>query len=348
VKPTAAGLLTLEVGYRDGHIAAIESHLQRPAAQLPRMLAGQEPEQALALVSVLFSLCGRAHAVAGARALDQARAVAVDPVVEAVREQQVRVERIRETGLRLLRDWQYPRASQDRIQRLLRNTQRLSGLLEQPVQDAAAVAQAVAALQAWWQQSKASASSEQWWIHGRSRDWQGVMLGGPTAVLDPGVSAALYRALAEDRDGGFCAAPRLSDGCRITGPVAAANAVCDGGQLVAGTLQALLMQLDTDIDSLAQPAEPIPLATESREPEVGTGWAWTARGWLLHRVALEAGTIKQWQILAPTDWNFHTEGALCQRLRGTVVERERVEDLVSDLVLAHAPCVGYKTRISDA
>lgn len=72
-----------------------------------------------------------------------------------------------------------------------------------------------------------------------------------------------------------------------------------------------------------------------------------ARGRLIHRVELQRGLVRRYQILAPTEWNFHPRGVLAQGFKTL-----RADDpgdlrwLCSLLINAVDPCVGYDLRIA--
>lgn len=81
----------------------------------------------------------------------------------------------------------------------------------------------------------------------------------------------------------------------------------------------------------------------------GLAVAHTARGMLLHRVRLEASKVQDYVIVAPTEWNFHPQGALAAALLGTPAPAaEELEQRVRRWVLALDPCVGYEVRIEHA
>jgi coenzyme F420-reducing hydrogenase alpha subunit len=76
----------------------------------------------------------------------------------------------------------------------------------------------------------------------------------------------------------------------------------------------------------------------------GLGRIEAARGCLVHRVELREGRVARYQILAPTEWNFHPDGALVRGLAGRAAGddaawRARL------LVAALDPCVTYTLRI---
>lgn len=336
----AAGRLDIDIRYGDGRILAVHCSLQRPLDRLAAHLTGMPPQQALNLVGMLFSLCGQAHAVAGARALDQLRGMDQTATTEQWREQRVRVERIRETGLHLLRDWQYPGGDPVQLKLLLQRTRHLLELLEpREAQKQGALEAAWKALDDWWRQLKLSPEEGAEWIARRSAPWRGVQLGPALPDLIP--------AQALDRPVLNCA--RLEpDSVRQTGPLTAASGLRDGAEVMAATLQNLLEQLEADLKTPRRGMADASGQRQGGPAEYGCGWVQTARGWLLHQVLLEGDRVKQWRITAPTDWNFHAAGALRRRLEGVVVAPERLDDLVRDLVLLHDPCIDYETRIHHA
>lgn len=86
---------------------------------------------------------------------------------------------------------------------------------------------------------------------------------------------------------------------------------------------------------------PLPLGT-------GIGIVEAARGRLVHRVELRRGAIQRYQILAPTEWNFHPEGPLVQGLYDRVVEnREDLQRQTGMLVTALDPCVAHEVIVED-
>jgi hypothetical protein len=75
----------------------------------------------------------------------------------------------------------------------------------------------------------------------------------------------------------------------------------------------------------------------------------TARGMLMHWVRIEQGQIAEYQGVAPTEWNFHPQGALITGLTGLVEsEEQRLLLIVKAFVLSLDPCVGYEIEVSHA
>ena len=75
----------------------------------------------------------------------------------------------------------------------------------------------------------------------------------------------------------------------------------------------------------------------------------TARGLLLHRVRLVDGRVAHYQIVAPTEWNFHPDGALVRGLRTMVADDdETLEQRARLAVQALDPCVAFRIEVGHA
>ena len=82
----------------------------------------------------------------------------------------------------------------------------------------------------------------------------------------------------------------------------------------------------------------------------GFGAAETARGILLHFVQLDGeGRVAGYRIVAPTEWNFHPEGAFVRGMAG-VAARSADAARQAAALMAHAldPCVAYRIEVIDA
>ena len=62
----------------------------------------------------------------------------------------------------------------------------------------------------------------------------------------------------------------------------------------------------------------------------------TARGRLRHQVQVQEGKIEDWQVVAPTDWNFAPSGSLVQYLNG--LQTKAPDSTAKWLVAALDPC----------
>ena len=91
--------------------------------------------------------------------------------------------------------------------------------------------------------------------------------------------------------------------------------------------------------------------TDLRGSDTGSGIGISqieaARGRLVHRVELQGGRVSSYQILAPTEWNFHPRGVLASGLEGLEADNEvSLKQRAELLINAIDPCVGYQLRIN--
>ncbi|MCP3849201.1 MAG: hypothetical protein GY694_03020 [Gammaproteobacteria bacterium] len=70
-----------------------------------------------------------------------------------------------------------------------------------------------------------------------------------------------------------------------------------------------------------------------------------ARGLLVHHISVEQEKIKKYQILAPTEWNFHPQGVVAQSLAGLQGDEEQIKIQAELLINTIDPCVGYNFHI---
>ena len=71
-----------------------------------------------------------------------------------------------------------------------------------------------------------------------------------------------------------------------------------------------------------------------------------ARGRLIHCVRLCGNHVHRYQMLAPTQWNFHPDHVLAQRLRGLAAsDRQVLHEQTSLLVKVIDPCVACEVYL---
>ncbi|MDQ7002693.1 MAG: nickel-dependent hydrogenase large subunit [Ghiorsea sp.] len=103
-------------------------------------------------------------------------------------------------------------------------------------------------------------------------------------------------------------------------------------------LEKALMQLEPQCDVVGSAAE-----------NTGFGAVEAARGRLLHRVTLDAeNKVETYQIVAPTEWNFHPEGVLKRALETLQGDAASIEQQARLLIHAMDPCVTFNLEISHA
>lgn len=79
---------------------------------------------------------------------------------------------------------------------------------------------------------------------------------------------------------------------------------------------------------------------------IGIGQVEAARGRLIHRVVLNDSNVHCYQILAPTEWNFHPEGIVTKGLKSLPNMGEAtLRNQAALLINAVDPCVGYDLQV---
>ncbi|MCU7830336.1 MAG: nickel-dependent hydrogenase large subunit [Candidatus Thiodiazotropha sp. (ex Myrtea sp. 'scaly one' KF741663)] len=109
---------------------------------------------------------------------------------------------------------------------------------------------------------------------------------------------------------------------------------------IPGALLDLLHRLTGE--ESAHPVDPV-----QETNGVGLGIVEAARGRLTHRASLTDGVISRYQILAPTEWNFHPEGVVAHGLLGLPAGDEAALRRQASLFInAVDPCVGYRLEFA--
>ncbi len=82
----------------------------------------------------------------------------------------------------------------------------------------------------------------------------------------------------------------------------------------------------------------------------GVAWVDNARGLLIHLVLLEQRqVVRRYRIVAPTDWNFHPDGALASALLGAPArDLTALKQHAQHLVHSLDACVACRVEIEDA
>jgi hypothetical protein len=169
---------------------------------------------------------------------------------------------------------------------------------------------------------------------------------------------ALTEALASADADAFIAAPRWQRHCAETGPLARVAAQPLIAALIAEHGNGLLTRLAALLVDLARSACGLEAIVRAgmddmgdalRSSIEGIGAAEAARGLLVHRVRLARGRVAQYQILAPTEWNFHPKGVVAQGLAAIArggAEGAELERLARLYITAVDPCVDYRLSVS--
>jgi len=380
------GALTIHVNWDGRRVRGATVASSRPL-HAASALVGRSPADAVAMVPLLFAICGRAQAVAAALACERASGVETAAPVAAARAELVAGETVHEYLWRMLLDW--TRATGERG-----DTALLADLRRR------IAAAADASRWALRFAPDAGSAPPSGWVRARSellhavaervlciasRDWRDVtgsldrfnrwiaVQSSPAArlfarlvrdapafasrrvALMPQVAPlALATGIAPRLDAvpRFTAEPDWEGSCRETGALARQQAHPLVAALGSTTPSPVLPRTAARLVELGA------LLGGGESPRIGAvplaandaiAWAETARGLLLHRVAVAEGVVARYQIVAPTEWNFHPRGALATELAGMEasdadVLRERVDMLVQSL----DPCVAYSVEIGKA
>lgn len=180
---------------------------------------------------------------------------------------------------------------------------------------------------------------------------------GPFQPMPEQGPADLAARLAADRDGTYLARPDSAGRVYETGPLArmawhpaVAAQIGDHGpgllaRMVArlAELASCLQEMDELVHSLDSDVAPSACLVDG----CGLGLVEAARGLLAHRVELEGGRVKRYQILAPTEWNFHPDGPLARGLRGAPATAD-LERRAALLASALDACVECRVTVDGA
>ncbi len=352
-----------------------------------RVLTGKTAVDAAAVVPKLFSICGGAQGTAAAAALAAAGATGREFEFGS-REREVMLEALQDTFWHLLIDWPNTMgtapcatavtAARFQIASSMRatdGTPRLNdatAMRELGVSLSAIAAQAIFGMPpAAWQQLSGVEALQAWCA--RRETVPAILLGhvltdwpalgrSATTLMPPSQSDTLLRVIvpALRNEPEFSRAPNWAGEPVETGGLARmredplVRAVQhEFGNAVVTRLVARLAELVQLLWELLgpDPQTAVPRRVQSVALGTGEGLAAveTARGLLLHRARLQEHCVVDYQIVAPTEWNFHPDGALVHGLEG--LEADDDQHLIGAARLAvHAldPCVAFRVEVGHA
>lgn len=352
-----------------GHYHAVSANVINARPMAASMLVGRRVDEALGLVPVLFSLCGRAQTIAATAACVAAgyRPAAQTTAAEGAR--LIIIERIQEHLWRLMLDWPTLLGHAPQRQRFAMLHRQLQRLVDEP-QRAQHIGDEVVelldkALFVGFFRAQRDARGLEDVLELAQR---GGVLGATLADLiligEPDrrdAAAPLLAAHAAshwcERLNGmptqaFCRAPEWNGVAHETGALArhAGSALVAillaAGYRIAARLLARVVDLAACVEYLRQPSPTnLPQVLDATACAAGTGLATaeTARGLLLHAVRIEDQHIVEYAIVAPTEWNFHASGAFVIEGSGWhAPQREPALRRLEALALALDPCVEHQ------
>jgi len=351
------------------HVAAVTVESSRRV--LPTKLVRDRPPAEVAqLVPQLFSICSRAQGAAAAGALDAAQGREPDSDLIERRCTAVALEALQETLWRLLVDW--PEAlDESPLLTPLRTVRQAATEVERghlPIDALLAAIDSVTAEHVYGQSSTSwlaqpPASLECWIATAGTlpaRLLRRLLADAPelgrseVPLMPPATLAALESALLPylQRDAAYALAPHW-DGVPVeTGALArharhplVAAIVARDGRTAAARFIARLVELGELIGSLRAQPDPATVRQHALSTGEGIGLAETARGLLLHRARVEDGRVVDFQIVAPTEWNFHPEGGLRSLTGRAAYDDRRLESEARLVVRSLDPCVACRVAI---
>ncbi len=378
---SAEGKLLIDLFPAAGAPNRIAIRSSRPV-HAARIFETKSPDDVLRTLPLLFSVCGIAQTAAAAEALCKAGGDADGSRSDSSRRLLVLMETAREHLWRILLDW--PALIDETAEpRRAASMQSLLPALSDAVSartgpDVDAADAAIAKLdvllerqvfgvlpEAWLAADDAEALAD-WSAGGQTvaarlvrrvidSGWQAA--GAADTALLPALSDTVIndRLTAADADA-FVEQPSWDGQPRETTPLArryddplVAAMRREFGHGLLTRLAALLVELaaaPAAMRALLGAHEQTPAAAGDLPARTGIGQVDAARGRLVHRAVLEDGAVRRYQILAPTEWNFHPHGVLAASLAGLAVDDEpTLRRQAAMLITAIDPCVGYELEV---
>lgn len=350
-----------------------------------RVLHGRTMAEAVQMVPRIFSLCGTAQACAAAQACEQAGGIAPLHGVDALRQALVDMESLREHLWRILLDWpgfygaEPQREAMAKVIQLAADYRTAVTGGGDPFQPGAEPATADAArtqaaltqlaellhrvvfalplpqwlalrettqLTQWAQQQDTVAARLIRQLLAKAWSGSGAC---QIAALQPLEAAALAQAM---NDEAFLEQPQWQGECRETGSLPRTDTPLlsalrhDHGNGLLTRMAARLTEVALLWQKLAAGMSAMRNNVQAITAEnTGIAQVAAARGQLVHRVELEDGKVRDYRILAPTEWNFHPQGVVARALAGLRGGQAQIEQQARLLINAIDPCVAYELHI---
>lgn len=337
------GSVVLRLQLRHGRVAHAEIDCRRPTVS--RMLIGRTPKEAMALVPLLFAVCGKAQGLAARLALRSAQGETIAPH----RAPEAAQEAAREHLWHLL-PGESNRASLAQGTRCLQTGEGVPAFVAEMMGMSPAEWLALddGGLNRWLITTDAPIAAAIRIAHPRMDE-----VPVSSVPLLPVLSAEESIALWPRLDADFAARPTWRESPAETGALARSGNVFPSFATIS-LLQRKLARIAelaayaANANDYPQPgtASAVPVA-----PRRGRALVETARGLLMHEIALdESGErIADYQIVAPTEWNFHPLGTLGPWLQGLPAQdAAALQDAIRRRVEALDPCVPWRTELLPA
>ena len=342
LSPDFAGRIHVRLGLSGKHVSNVDIDSTRPQG-VTKIFAGRSPEQTVLFLGMIFSLCSTAQTIASLTACERALGLKPSEAECAARDLLREAEMLTQTLMRIGMDW--PKAL--------------------------GLPPAVNAVK-----SALSAQSELQHALFGPNDWK--RLGGSGFTPDmkalPDILDGLEQVIARDlyEDGLVDRILAKLDALDINGfgalgpeqtpEVGALTRHWDAPDVKAvrdeygAGLRARFVSRLVDVKDLPKSQRALleklgacdPDRNGAKDAGVGAAEVETARGPLVHKVEIEDGRVKTYDVSAPTDVNFEPGGAVELGLVGAdVLDRAALDQAANLHVLAVDPCVLCEVEISD-
>ncbi|WP_456406485.1 nickel-dependent hydrogenase large subunit [Thiolapillus sp.] len=382
--PDLEGGLTIRMKIpADASPNTVQIHSTRPVHAC-RVFEGKQADEALRLLPLLYSVCGIAQSCAGVRAVERAMDNPRDHQTERLRDALVNMETIREHLWQIFLHWPHFLGAEVHKQAMvdlvaLQQAYRQALCADTDLFQIGAVADSTDStlpepvlekLQTLLRNEVFSVPPEQWLA---INDLQGLQ---DWSRLADTMAAGLIRRVLERnwQNSGACKTPQLSQitetqihhllqdatfvekpqwegECRETSSLTR-NQTPLLNVLHKEYGNGLLVRLVARLTELAKlPLSLMPSGMDQRSlaytktAQTGIGQSDAARGQLLHAVSLDGNRIYRYQILAPTEWNFHPQGVVAQSLASLKGELDTITEQAHLLINAIDPCVSYQLQV---
>lgn len=192
----------------------------------------------------------------------------------------------------------------------------------------------------------------------RSFDSSAPLAGVPLRVHADEAALRTWAAALQTGGSDFARQPRWQGACAETGPW---TRLADPASARADTPRQRLGARLAEVARLALPHSAAPGRADGNRASLqlgalslsaGSGLAWVemARGLLIHHVQLDStaedARVSACRVIAPTDWNFHPEGAFAQALEALPPGAEPdTRRALGVLIAAYDPCVPYRLEL---
>ena len=366
------GTLRIDLGVAAGRVARVGIASTRPDVART-LLQGRSRTDIGATLPRLFSVCSRSQAAAGELACAVAAGEPATADVLARCRAEVSAEVIREYAWHVLLEWPRRIGEEPAAAAIAaaRNAEAAQARATTPADgDAQAIAMAAFGVGAdEWLSIGARRELDRWVDAGATaaarfvcsmREAEAIGAGGPerghvdVALLGSGDRSAAMVALwsACETDPDFPRRPTSHGLPAETGALARLQADPLIGELTrdrAGRVVARFVARLRELAWLLAGRDSVAVGVQAFPPGGASAWVENARGLLVHQVRLEGERATAYRIVAPTEWNFHPDGAVAAALAGSpAADREALHQRALRVVHSLDPCVACRVEIEDA